>query len=547
MPDRVDESGGSKSGGSSQYRPSRDPTVLFLGLIVAASVVAMLTGVGISLHGGTGGGPVFPFPEGGQNETLQLSVNRTTVPVGHDVSVTVMRANTSPVENATVRVAGDRYRTGPNGTAVLSLSSPGEYEIVARPPTKNESTLSASATVQVQKRLVDLTMATNRSTVDVGGSVRVSLSRADEGTPVNGTVVVGDRTVKTGPNGRVVIPFDRGGSHRLVGRKTATEETRYGEAATTVQVSRRVASLELQLATETISFGNATTVTVTRKDTGEPISAEVSVGNRTVRTGGDGTAAIRSLLPGSYTVRATAEPTAEVRFEPASRTFRVSRRRVPLDIIADPQRPSVGNETTIEVRRTDTGQPVAATLEVADRVLRTGPDGRLSVGLDRPGEYRVVARRANTSTETFDPFGTVVVWTGPDLRIASVDMPTVVGAHEGLPISVTVVNRGNEVGETSVNATVAGDRRVSHHLRIPPGESRTVDLSLLAPDRPGYYLVGVTTGEGWRGSVIRVRPANATAVKNAHPDAESSRIASTAIRHFEADLSRSAIDFSRAS
>ncbi|MFQ3295766.1 MAG: hypothetical protein ACI8VE_002856, partial [Natrialbaceae archaeon] len=39
VPDRVDESGGSKSGGSSQYRPSRDPTILFLGLIVVASVV----------------------------------------------------------------------------------------------------------------------------------------------------------------------------------------------------------------------------------------------------------------------------------------------------------------------------------------------------------------------------------------------------------------------------------------------------------------------------------------------------------------------------
>jgi hypothetical protein len=546
VPDRVDESGGSKSGGSSQYRPSRDPTILFLGLIVVASVVAMLTGVGISIHGGTGSGPVFPFPEGGENETLQLSVNRTTVPVGEDVSVTVMRANTTPVENATVRVDEDRYRTGPNGTAVVSLSSPGEYEIVARPPNKNESTLSASTTIQVQKRLVDLDMATNRSTIDVGGSVRVSLTKGDDGQPVNGTVAVGDRTLRTGPNGHVVIPFDRGGPHRLVGRKTATEETRYGEASTTVQVSRRVASLELQLAKETISYGNATTVTVTRNDTGEPITAEVTVGNRTVRTGDDGKAAIRSLRPGSYTVRATAEPSAEVRFEPAATRVRVSRRTVPLEIVAEPQRPSVGNETTITVRRTDTGEPVAATVEVADRVLRTGSDGQLSVALDQPGEYRVVARRANTSTETFEPFGMIVVWAGPDLQIASIDLSTVVGAQERLPIAVTVVNRGNEVGETSVTATMVGDRQGSRQVRIQPGESRTIDLSVLAPDRPGYYLVGVTPGKAWHGSVIRVRPSNATANRTAYSDSEASRIGTGAIRHFDADLARSATDLSRA-
>ena len=488
--------------------------ILLLIFIVAAAVVAMLTGVGISLQGGTGGGPLFPFPEGGANESVSVSVNRTTLPPGESVEVTVTRANATPVANATVVVGNDRYRTGPNGTAVVTFSESGSHEIAASPPGTNETSRTATVTVRVRRPAVELTVATNRSTIDVGQSVAITLLRTDDETPVRGTISVENRTVRTGSDGRAVVTFDRCGRHRVVGHKNASDGTRFVDGTATVRVRRHVATLAIDLTDEVVPFGNRTTVSVTRTDTGEPVRASVAVGDRTVRTGADGRATLSSVPPGSHDVVAEATPTATVRFEPATTTLQVHQRSVRLEVSATPSRVSVGNRTTLTVRRADTDEPVSARIEIANRTLRTGPDGRVVVGLDRPGRFGVVATRANTSTETFEAAGTVVVWTGPDVHLTSVDVPSVAVVDGAVTVTVTLENRGNEPARRTITAALSGDRRVSRTVRVSPGGRRTVELSVLAPSSPGDEFLVVETGDGWRPFVVRLRSGNVSAGMN---------------------------------
>lgn len=510
-PARGSKPGGSKSARSGKYRPSRDPVVLLLTVIVVAAAVAMLAGVGISLQGGGTSEPLFPFPEGGTNESVSVSVNRTTVPAGERVEIEVTRVDATAVEDATVTVAGDRYRTGPNGTVVVALPSTGTYDITARPPGTNDPSLTGTASVRVRRATVELDVVPNRSTIDVGESVAVTLQRSDNGTPVRGTIVVGNRTVRTVSDGRAVVTFDRGGRHRIVGRKNATDGTRFVEGATTVRVRRHAVALEIELSDDAVAYGNGTTVAVTRADSGEPVRATVEAGDRTVRTGPDGTATLSSMSPGSHTVTATAEPTPKTRFEPATATLRVHRRTVRLDLSAEPARLPVGNRTTLTVRRADTGERVAATIEVADRVLRTGPDGRAAVALDRPGRFGAVATRENTSTETFEAAVTSVVWTGPDVRLAAAGVPPVAIVDGPVPVVVTLENRGNEEGRRAVSVTLAGDRDVSRTVRVPPGDRRTIELSVSAPSSPGYYPILVSAGDARRLTVVRVRSGNVSA------------------------------------
>lgn len=499
---------GSKSARSGTYRPSRDPVVLLLAAIVVAAGVAMLAGVGISLQAGGPSEPLFPFPEGGTNESVSVSVNRTTVPPGGGVEVRITRVDATPVENASVFIAGDRYRTGPNGTVVVALPSTGTYEITARPPGTNDTSLTGRATVRVRRATVELEVVPNRSTIDVGESVAVTLQRSDNGTPVRGTIVAGNRTVRTGNDGRAVVTFDRGGRHRIVGRKNATDGTRFVEGTTTVRVRRDVVALEIDLSDNAVTYGSGTTVTVTRADSGEPVRATVEAGDRTVRTGPDGTATLSSVPPGSHSVTATAEPTPKTRFEPATTSLRVHRRTVRLELSAEPARLPVGNRTTLTVRRADTGERVAATIEVADRVLRTGPDGRAAVALDRPGRFGAVATRENTSTETFEAAGTSVVWTGPDVRLAAVNVPPIATVDGPVLVVVTLENRGNAAGCRTVTVSLAGDPRVSRTVRVPPGDRHTIELSVSAPSSSGYYLLVVSAGDAWRPIVVLVRPEN---------------------------------------
>lgn len=509
-PARGSKPGGSKSARSGTYRPSRDPVVLLLAVIVVAAGAAMLAGVGISLQGGGTSEPLFPFPEGGTNGSVSVSVNRTTVQPGERVEIEVTRVDATAVENATVTVAGNRYRTGADGTVVVALPSTGTYEITARPPGTNDTSPTGTATVRVRRATVELDVSANRSTIDVGGAVAITLQR-EHGTPVRGTVVVGNRTVRTGSDGRAVVTIDSGGRHRIVGRKNATEGTRFVEGTTTVRVRRDVVALEVELSEDAVTYGNGTTVAVTRADSGEPVRATVEAGDRTVRTGPDGTATLSSMAPGSHTVTATAEPTPKTRFEPATERLRVHRRTVRLELSAEPARLPVGNRTTLTVRRADTGERVAATIEVADRVLRTGPDGRAVVALDRPGRVGAVATRENTSTETFEAAVTAVVWTGPDVRLAAADVPPIAIVDGPVPVVVTLENRGNEAARRNVSVILAGDREVSRTVRVPPGERRTIELSLSAPSTPGYYPLVVSAGDARRLTAVRIRSGTVSA------------------------------------
>lgn len=161
-PGRFAESNGSDR--SMPYRPTRDPVVLLLAVIVIAAVMAMVTGIGVTLGGDSGSGPVFPFPESGENETLSISVNRTVLSPGDTVAVTVTWVGDGPVRNATVTTAGRRYRTGSDGTVVIAFEEPGTYEIAARLPGESETASTATiAEVQVRRTTTQSSLVASRT------------------------------------------------------------------------------------------------------------------------------------------------------------------------------------------------------------------------------------------------------------------------------------------------------------------------------------------------------------------------------------------------
>jgi hypothetical protein len=481
-----------------------------LALIAIAAMVAMLTGVGFSLSGGEGAGPLLPFPEGGDDGSLEVAVNRTTLPAGGSVQIEVTREDATPVENATIVAAGHRYRTGPEGTVVVGFPTAGTYDVTVLATDPGNATGVANATVHVRRPAVELQVVTNRSSIEVGESVAVTLRRSDDGSPVPGVVAVGDLSYSTGPDGRVVVTVDRGGTRRIVGRKAAGNGTRFVDGSTTVEVRRSVVEVTIDLADRTIQYGNETRVTVARNDTGEPLEATVTIDDWIVETGPDGTATVPSPSPGSYSVVAEVAPTPRTRFESASARLDVRRRVVDLVLTADRSRPTVGKATTLAVRREDTGDPANATVDVGDRTLRTGPDGRVSVAMDRPGQVRVVATRSDSATETFESAERFVTWVPPAIDLVAVDVPGVAAAGRNATVNVTLVNREETAGSTTAVVDLSDGRRVSRTVRVSPGDRHTASIDVLAPRHPGQYYLVVRVGGSWRVFVLQVVSVDGT-------------------------------------
>jgi len=477
------------------YSPGRDPTILVLGLIVVGSFVLLVTGVGTSLTGGGGGGPVFPLADTDDGPTevdLSLSVNRSTLAPNESVAVTVTDDDGDPVSNATV-VAGDqRATTDADGRASLRVRRAGTVTISADKAGDNETAYrEGTVQVTVERLPVDLDLSTNVSTVRVDEPVAVELSRADTGAPVSGRVRVGNRTVDVA-DGRATVRFDAAGAYTLTANRSQTATERFRTASADVTVERRRAALVVWLADDTLLVDQSTLVRVQRSDTGEGVAATVQVGGRTVETGGSGYGVLSGLSAGEYEVRASADPTTRVAFEEATATLTVERETVPLSVTANVSEPAGGQPVAVTVTRGDTGAPVNGTVTVGGETYRTGADGRVVLSFERPGNRTIDARTERTRTERFEAARTSVDVRAPWFVVEG-DLAAEAAPGRPYTETVTVRNTGNEPGETDVTYLLSGRPLATRTVSLAPGESTTVSVGpYLAPPLAGTYEQRVT-------------------------------------------------------
>lgn len=497
---------------------------MLLGLIVVGSVVLMVAGVGSPIAGeGGGSGPVFGLGSSGNSTTdLAVSVNESSVRPGEAVLVSVAGKRGRPVANATVAVAGEEYETNASGAVVVRFGTGGNYSVVSRKASVNDTDYRAGETyVTVAPREVRLSLRVNASAARVDEAVRATVRRRDTGEPVQAAVSVGGRTVRTDANGTVALAFATAGDRTLTASKTGTASVVFADASASVTVQRRVVDLRATILRPAVFVGTRPLLTVVRTDSRTSVNATVVVDGERYPTGPDGTLSLPALPVGDYEVVVRAPATDRVRFRADRERLSVSKRTVALRVRTSPSSLAGREATTVTVRRADTGRRVNATVHVGDRAYRTGADGEVTVVPADAGRLSVVATKDATARVRFERGESTVTVDRAVLVVDAVSVPESAAAGETLQVAATVANTGTRAGTTRVAYRVDGELAVARSVTVAANESVTVTLNATVPPvLPGSYRQRIVVRDGSRGDWLRVRwPRATTGNESARVDA----------------------------
>jgi hypothetical protein len=492
------------------YRPTRDPQVLLLVAIVVGVVGLWVVGAmsPATLPGGESG-PVFPFRDQSEDGVVDVAVNESTVDPGGVVGVTVT-VDGKAVSDASVSVAGRSYETDDDGEVVVRLESPGSYAVEATGPEGNRS---ASTSVRVRRYRTSLVVSVPDGVV-TNETVPVRVERAD-GEPVSASVSVNGRRVSTGPDGVANVSFATAGSYVVRASKPKTESYVFADGTANVSVDRRLVRLDVSWRTRSPEVDESTTVTVQRRDTGEPVNATVDVGNRTVVTGADGRATVAFDVAGRVPVTARANRTPAVRFRPAESSVDVRRIPVDLSVSVSPNPVQEDERATFVVRRSDTGERVDATLSMFGTSYATGPDGRVSFPFFSPVNATVTATKASTPRERFRSADATFVVEGPEIVVESLSVPESVPADESMTVTATLSNVGTADASGDAVVTV-GNATTRIPTSVASGGTETVSWTVATPDETGTVTVVVAYEEAVVTRTVRLT-GNETTVATATP------------------------------
>lgn len=249
---------------------------------------------------------------------LAASANATDVTAGDDVEFTVRRADTDERVSGTVTVGGESYSTDDRGRAVVSVPRAGTFEVTAsREPTATQRYRPDSLTITATHRRVRLAVARNSSAPRPGDTIELTLFRTDTGETVEGSLTVGDRSIRT-VGGSVTVTLDRAGRYDLEATRRDTRAETFVPVEGTLEVSRFVAPVSLSANRTDVEPGEAVRFAAERTDTGVPLTGQLTVGNRTIWLDRDGQATVRFTEPGEVPVVARRANTSTHRF-PADR------------------------------------------------------------------------------------------------------------------------------------------------------------------------------------------------------------------------------------
>lgn len=221
------------------------------------------------------------------SDSVPVSVTRRTAslsaavdasdPVAHEpIPVRVTRDDTGGPVDATVTVDGETYPTGDDGRVNVTVAAVGDLPLAASAADTPAVTFrDAERTLSVSRRPVSVSLSANRTTVRKGEATRFTLTRADTGAGVEGTVTVNDTVYRTGENGTVAVTLTDPG--RLIvrgGREDSATET-FGTASEIVTVRGPAYSLSSFEAPAEVEAGENVTVAVTVTNHGNEPGDEV--------------------------------------------------------------------------------------------------------------------------------------------------------------------------------------------------------------------------------------------------------------------------------
>jgi hypothetical protein len=472
------------------YRPSRDPQVLLLVVIVVAVVGLWVVGAmsPATLVGGDGG-PVFPFRDQSEDGQIEVAVNASTVDPGGTVAVTVT-VDDDPVGDAPVAVDGRTYATDSDGRVVVRLDAPGEVDVTATTPDGNRST---STTVRVRRYETDLVVDVPTST-ETGQRVPVRVTLAN-GTPVSAVVTAGGERVRTGADGVANVSFETAGPVTVSASKASTERYRFADATATIDVDRRTVALAVSTNASQPRVDDRVSVTVVRRDTGEPVNATVAWRNESIVTGADGRATVRFARGGRVDLAATAPRTAAVTFASGEERVDVRRIAVGLSVTVSPSVVEEGDRATFVVRRADTGERVPATVTLYGTAYPTGADGRVSFPFSVPGNVSVTASKASSARERFVDANTSFVVTGPELAVESLAVPATARADATMNVTATVSNVGTVDYDGPVVVAVGTETTQLSTTVAAGGDPTSVTWRVATPNTTGTVTVTVQVEE----------------------------------------------------
>jgi plastocyanin len=331
---------------------------------------------------------------------LELTANATDVTAGDDVRFRVRRGDAGDPVAASIRIGDETYSTDENGRAVVTFPRAGTFEAaVSKRQTETQRFLDHELDVRVDPRRVSLAIATNRSEIHPGESVRLKTFRTDTGEPIDTTISVANESLRT-VDGEVTVEFDRADRYRMTASAPDTDAETYVTAQGSLQVDRFVAPIELSANRRRVEPGDRIRFTAIRTDTGKPTTGQLTVGDRELWLDRNGTATVTFEDRGVHGVTARRANTTTHRFPADSIGVRVQDTRYSVTEFEAPSSVARGESATASATIENVGSAAGNATVVyrfGNETIRTtarslDPGERQTVRFDVPtdvaaGEY----------------------------------------------------------------------------------------------------------------------------------------------------------------
>ncbi|QSG03596.1 Transglutaminase-like cysteine protease [Natranaeroarchaeum sulfidigenes] len=283
---------------------------------------------------------------------------------------------------------------------------------------------------------VQLVVEANRSEITPGDTAEFTVTYENETAATDATVQADGTEYDLDGAGQTTITFDRGGEFTVRAEREGTDQTQYISDAMIISVERFEIDLLLDADEEEITAGDEVTFSLQRSDTGEAVSGSVTVDGEDHETNEVGRVTIPFDQSGTFEATGSAPDTDTETFRDGPTTISVEPRTVGLSLSQNIEEPRVGDDVTIEIRRTDTDEPVNATVDV-DGEQRIADEGVLSLTADRATQLDISATAPDTDSETFETVTETV-------RFARHEAPLALQPNQ------TTVERGEAVEFTGI-------------------------------------------------------------------------------------------------
>lgn len=260
-----------------------------------------------------------------------------------------------------------------------------------------------------------LFLEANRTELDVGERVAFTVTTGNDTPAGDASVAVAGRTHRVDGDGQVVVRIESAGELTATARAPGLNESTVESDDLRLSVAPRTVALAVRANRSAVTVGEPTALTLVRADTGGAVRGELAAAVvppgglfdgagpwSGIRRGNGTQLVLRPEHAGRIYVRGARADARGETYADAHRWVSVERRTVPLSLAVDPGGIVAGESTTATVRRTDTGERVAATLQVEDRTVETGEDGSAELAFETAGNRTIEATAASRPAIRFE-------------------------------------------------------------------------------------------------------------------------------------------------